>query len=171
MGTNLLRFSFWQKQGKQLISGVITGEDNPPAQVLAKREHFHAIYFHAKNKARVFEQFCKSFAVRPDEVLFFFDDVLDLEVARQCGARIMISRRAAPLLAEFAKSHGMVDYLTGVGGGDHGLREGCELVMGLLGQFEAAVRERMTFSSDYQRYLEERQQIETRVESGAQPAA
>jgi len=78
----------------------------------------------------------------------------------------MISRRAAPLLAEFTKSHGMVDYLTGSSGGDHGLREGCELVMGLLGQFDAAVRERMTFSPDYQRYLEERQHIETRLESG-----
>jgi len=166
MGTNLLRFAYWQQHGKQLITGVITGEDNPPSQFLAKREHFHTIYFQSKNKARVFEQFCKSFSLRPEEVLFFFDDVLDLEVARQCGARIMISRQAAPLLAEYTKTHGMVDYLTGASGGDHGLREGCELVMGLLGQYETAVRERMTFSPDYQRYLDERQHIETRLESG-----
>ena len=166
MGTNLLRFSFWQKHGKQLVSGVITGEENPPAQFLARREHFHVIYFQSKNKARIFEQFCKAFSLRPEEVLFFYDDVLDLEVARQCGARIMINHKAAPLLAEFAKTHGMVDYLTGASGGDHGLREGCELVMGLLGQYDAALRERMTFSPDYQRYLEERQQIETRAESG-----
>jgi len=160
MGTNILRYSLWRLHGKLPAVAIITGEENPPAQALAKREHFHQTYFRAKNKAEVFAGFCKTHALKPDEVLFFFDDVLDLEVARQCGARIMIGRKATPMLATFAKANGMVDYITACTGGEHGLREGCELVIGMIGQFDTVVRERMVFSDDYQRYLAARQKIE-----------
>jgi len=165
MGTNMLRYALWKRHSKQPISAIITGEGNPPAQLLSKREHFHAMYFQAKNKATVFAHFCKTHSLRPEEVLFFFDDVLDLEVARQCGARIMIARRATPMLVSFAKSHSMVDYLTGCSGGDHGLREGCELVIGLLGLYDEVISERMVYSSDYQLYLGERQEISTEIAS------
>jgi 3-deoxy-D-manno-octulosonate 8-phosphate phosphatase (KDO 8-P phosphatase) len=165
MGTNMLRYALWKRHNKQPIAAVITGEDNPPAQLLSKREHFQAMYFQAKNKAAVFAHFCKSHSLRPEEVLFFFDDVLDLEVARQCGARVMIARRSTPMLTTFAKANGMVDYLTGCSGGDHGLREGCELVIGLLGLYDKVIGERMVYSSDYQLYLEERQAISTDIAS------
>jgi 3-deoxy-D-manno-octulosonate 8-phosphate phosphatase (KDO 8-P phosphatase) len=167
MGTNLLRYAFWKQNNKLPVVAVITGEENPPAKALGEREHFHRVYFKSKNKAKVFTLFCTTHGLKPDEVLFFFDDVLDLEVARQCGVRVMISRRATPLLNSFAKTHAMVDYLTGCDGGNHGLREGCEMVMGLLGQYAAVVRERMVFSADYQLYLDERQQIVTSLEQGA----
>jgi 3-deoxy-D-manno-octulosonate 8-phosphate phosphatase (KDO 8-P phosphatase) len=167
MGTNLLRYALWKQNGKQAVTAVITGEENPPAQQLAHREHFHAVYFKAKDKAKVFDAFCKAHGLKAEEVLFFFDDVLDLEVARRCGARVMIGRKSTPMLQTFAKTHGMVDYISGCSGGEHGLREGCEMVMGLLGQYERVVNERMTFSTDYQFYLEERQQIATGLVQGA----
>jgi 3-deoxy-D-manno-octulosonate 8-phosphate phosphatase (KDO 8-P phosphatase) len=166
MGTNMLRYALWKLHGKQPFTAIITGEENPSAQGLSKREHFHAMYFQAKNKAAVFASFCQRHSVRAEEILFFYDDVLDLEVARQCGARIMIGRKAAPMLAAFAKSNSMVDYVTGCSGGEHGLREGCELIVALLGQYDAVVSERMVFSSDYQLYLAERQEINVVVEAG-----
>ncbi len=166
MGTNLLRYALWRQVGKQPVAAVITGEENPPAQQLALREHFHGVYVKSKNKSRALDHFCQTHGIKPEEILFFFDDVLDLEVARRCGARVMIARKSTPLLHAFAKSNDMVDYLTGSGGREHGLREGCELVMGLLGQYETVVRERMTFSADYQFYLDERQQIETQTTAG-----
>lgn len=164
MGTNLLRYGLWRKHARQAITAIVTGEGNPPAHALAQREHFHGVYSKAKNKAKVLKQFCDTHGLKPEQILFFFDDVLDLEVARQCGARVMITRKATPMLREFTKLNGMVDYLTGCHGGEHGLREGCEMVIGLLGLYESAVKERMTFSQDYQFYLEERQAIETTVE-------
>lgn len=164
MGTNLLRFAFWRHHGKLPVSAILTGEDNAAAGRLAEREHFNHLYFLAKNKAKVFAGFCSAYGLKPAEVLFFFDDVLDLEVARQCGARIMVRRRATPLMTEFVRAHGMVDYFTGGNGLEHGVREGCELVIGLLGQFDAVLKERMTFSSEYHRYLEERQQVATNLE-------
>jgi 3-deoxy-D-manno-octulosonate 8-phosphate phosphatase (KDO 8-P phosphatase) len=165
MGTNMLRYALWKRHGKQPIAAIITGEENPPAQFLSKREHFHTMFFQAKNKAAVFSHFCKTHSLQPTEVLFFFDDVLDLEVARQCGARIMIARRSTPMLTAFTKSNGMVDYLTGSSGGDHGVREGCELVIGLLGLYDKVVSERMVYSTDYQLYLGERQEISTEIVS------
>lgn len=163
MGTNMLRYALWKRLSRQPIVAVITGEDNPPAKMLAVREHFHQVFLQAKNKAQVFSSFCQTHSLKPEEVLFFFDDVLDLEVARQCGARVMIGRRAAPMLAAFVKSNGMVDYITGCSGGDHGLREGCEMIMGLLGMYDSVISERMVFSPDYQLYLSERQVVETAI--------
>jgi 3-deoxy-D-manno-octulosonate 8-phosphate phosphatase (KDO 8-P phosphatase) len=98
--------------------------------------------------------------------LFFFDDVLDLEVARQAGARIMVGRTAAPMLMHFAKGHAMVDYITGCNGHEHAVREGCELVIGLLNVYDSVVSERMVYSADYQRYLGERQDIVTAIAAG-----
>jgi 3-deoxy-D-manno-octulosonate 8-phosphate phosphatase (KDO 8-P phosphatase) len=163
MGGNLLRYAFWKLNGALPKVAVITGENNPPAQALAEREHFHEIYFMAKNKSISFKAFCEKYSLRPDEVLFFFDDVLDLEVARQCGARIMIRRPSTVLLNNFASENGYADYLTANDGGHHGLREGCELVMGLLGVYDEVVRERSVFAKSYSTYVAERAQIETVV--------
>ncbi|MBY0436191.1 MAG: hypothetical protein K2U26_19020 [Cyclobacteriaceae bacterium] len=92
-------------------------------------------------------------------MLFFFDDVLDLEVARRCGARVMIGRPAAPMLRQFAKSNAIADYITAMDGGRHGLREGCELVIGLLGLFDHVISNRMIFSEEYQQYLAARESV------------
>lgn len=164
MGTNLLRFALWRQHGKVPVTAIVTGEDNAAAGRLAEREHFNHLYFLAKDKVRVFAEFCSTYGLRPEEVLFFFDDVLDLEVARQCGARIMVRRRSTPLMTEFVRTHGMVDYFTGCHGLEHGVREGCELVMGLLGQFDKVLQERMIFSEEYRRYLDERQEISTSMQ-------
>jgi 3-deoxy-D-manno-octulosonate 8-phosphate phosphatase (KDO 8-P phosphatase) len=164
MGTNMLRYALWRLQGKVPVTAIVTGEDNAAAGRLAEREHFNHLYFLAKDKARVFGEFCATYDLRPEEVLFFFDDVLDLEVARQCGARIMVRRRATPLMAEFVRTHGMVDYFTGGNGLEHGVREGCELVIGLLGQYDKVLQERIIFSEEYRRYLDVRQEISTSMQ-------
>ena len=50
MGTNLLRYALWRKHGQQPIAALITGAENPSARTFALREHFHAVYFGARNK-------------------------------------------------------------------------------------------------------------------------
>lgn len=163
MGTNLLRYALWRMNGALPVSAVITGELNPMAQSLSQRESFHEVYFHTKNKAIVFPAFCEKHNLKPEEVLFFFDDVLDIEVARRCGARIMIGRPASPLLKKYARDSSVADYITSCDGGRHGLREGCELVIGLLGMFDAVVKNRSIVSEDYTGYLGERQKIKTEL--------
>ncbi len=163
MGSNLLRYAFRRVNGDLPKVAIVTGENNPPAQALAEREHFHELYFMAKNKGIAFGNFCEKYSLKKEEVLFFFDDVLDLGVASQCGARIMIRRKSNPMLNEYARQNGLVDYLTGNEGGRAGLREGCELVMGLLGVYDDVVRERSVFSQDYKDYVAERSRVVTMI--------
>lgn len=161
MGTNMLRYALWKSRKELPIVAIITGESNPLARLLAEREHFHDVFLLSKSKAIVFLSFCEKYSLKSEEVLFFFDDVLDLEVARQCGSRIMIRRPANPMLNKFAIEYSVADYITACDGGRHGLREGCELVIGLLGLYEDVVKNRSTFSENYNTYVEQRKKIET----------
>lgn len=161
MGTNLLRFALWRMNGALPVTAIITGENNPAALQLAQRESFHAVYSRMKNKAEALGAFTTTYGLKTDEVLFFFDDVLDLNVALHCGCRIQIGRGSNPMLNQFVKNSELTDYITANDGGHHGLREGAELVMGLIGQFEEVVKNRMTFSENYQSYLAARKKVET----------
>jgi 3-deoxy-D-manno-octulosonate 8-phosphate phosphatase (KDO 8-P phosphatase) len=161
MGANLLRFALWKRTGVQPVAGIITGERNPRAAAFGAREHVHEVISLAKDKGRAFDGFCGRHRIEPARVLFFFDDVLDLDVARRCGVRMMIGRNSAPLLRKFTRDNGLVDYVTAHSGGQHGLREACELVMGLLGLYDEVVAQRMEFADPYQAYLAERQAIAT----------
>ena len=169
MGTNMLRYAFWKRDGKLPVTAIITGENNPSAQVLAQRERFHDLFFLTKNKAVVFDSFCKKHGLHADEVMFFFDDVLDLEVARLCGLRILIGRSASPMLSQYARENSLADYITGHHGGSHGLRESCELTVGLMGLFDIVIKGRSQFSDNYKAYLADRQKIETSAQQSPQP--
>ena len=160
MGTNLLRFALWKMNGVLPVTAIITGENNPAALQLAQRESFHAVYSRMKDKAEAFGAFTTTYGLKTDEVLFFFDDVLDLSVALQCGCRIQIGRGSNPMLNQFVKNSELTDYITANDGGHHGLREAAELVMGLIGQFEDVVKNRMAFTENYQSYLAERRLTE-----------
>src|SRR4051812_22453306 len=59
MGTNMLRFGHWMATGELPFVAIITGEENPTAQYLAQREHFHAVYFKSANKLIAFEHFLR----------------------------------------------------------------------------------------------------------------
>lgn len=53
MGTNMLRYALWRQHGRLPITAIITGEKNPSAVHLAKRESFHNAYWLAKNKGLI----------------------------------------------------------------------------------------------------------------------
>ena len=50
MGTNMLRYGLWRRDGALPITAIVTGVDNSTAESFAKREHFHAIYRGVANK-------------------------------------------------------------------------------------------------------------------------
>jgi 3-deoxy-D-manno-octulosonate 8-phosphate phosphatase (KDO 8-P phosphatase) len=163
MGVNLLRFAYWKLHGRLPLTIIITGEVNPTGQALAQREHFDLTLPLAKNKAAVFEEFRRRYSLAASEVLFCFDDVLDLAVAEQCGVRLMIRHPGSPLLRQYVQRQQQADYLTSSMGGSEGLREACELGIGLLGLYDEVVGERKNFTADYQRYFEQRNGINTAV--------
>lgn len=161
MGTNLLRFGFWLHHGGQLpVVGIITGVTNVMADELVRRERFHACYSQAKNKVEVLAHFLEQHNLQPNQVAFFFDDALDLSVAEVAGVRIMIRRRANPLFLNYAIKNGYVDYVTGNQSGHFAVREGCELMLGLLRQFDTVMSERLRYYPVYDQYYQQRQAIE-----------
>ncbi len=161
MGTNLLRFGFWLHHRDQLpVVAIITGVINELADALVRREHFHACYSQAKHKVDVLKHLLDQYGLQPHEVAFFFDDALDLSVAEVAGVRVMVRRRANPLLTDYVVRNGLVDYLTGSESGQWAVREGCEMLLGLLGQFDTVMNERLRYKPVYDRYYAQRQAVE-----------
>ena len=161
MGTNLLRFGLWLQQDRQLpMAAIITGVTNTQSETLVRREHFHASYSQAKHKIDVLQHLLDRHNLQPHEIAFFFDDALDLSVAEVAGVRIMVRRQANPLFTQYVIDKGMVDYITGSQSGQFAVRESCELLLGLLGQYDAVMQERLRYHPVYNDYYQQRQAIE-----------
>ncbi len=156
MGINMLRFSGYLKKGKAPLIFIITGENNLPAIKLANREHFAGVYLSVKNKLTALAHINKEFGIKPHEIAFSFDDILDLGMAKEVALRFQVSRKANPLMDEFVKAQKIADYKTATEGITHAVREICELAIGFNGNYEQTLSERMRFSKTYQQYLEER---------------
>lgn len=163
MGVNMLRFSCWLKNGNnQLKTAIITGQKNVSALHFAKREHFDAIYMGKANKTIAFKDLLNSMDLKAEEVMFVFDDVLDLPVAEKAGLRIMINRYSSPLFYHHVKTQGLADYISFNEGGENAVREVCELLIGTNGNYTEVMEKRSAFEGDYERYLLQRNKAETK---------
>jgi 3-deoxy-D-manno-octulosonate 8-phosphate phosphatase (KDO 8-P phosphatase) len=161
MGTNLMRFGQWLLHGAVPMTGIITALNNPTGFQLAKREHFNSVYFGFKHKTEALNHLLEAHRLQPAEVAFVFDDAIDLSAARLCGLRFFVSRPASPLLQRFVAQHGLADYMSGNTGGNHAVREICELILGLQGQYDKVLAARMAFQGDFATYMAERNEVVT----------
>jgi 3-deoxy-D-manno-octulosonate 8-phosphate phosphatase (KDO 8-P phosphatase) len=160
MGTNLLRFDHYLISQNNLFTAIISGEKNPLAFSFVRREHFNEMYYKIRHKADAIDHLCKFNNLKPHEIAFVFDDVLDFSAAKICGARIMVGRNSNPLLTDFAVNNNLVDYITSTDGGNYAVRETTELIMALNGKYNETIQQRMDFSDDYKRYWQLRNLIE-----------
>jgi 3-deoxy-D-manno-octulosonate 8-phosphate phosphatase (KDO 8-P phosphatase) len=163
MGTNLLRYALWREHGALPMAALITGADNPSARAFALREHFDAIYHGARTKTAAIEALCRTHRLSSEQVVCLFDDVNDLGMAFGCGVRILVRRDASPLLHDYVTRQGLCDYITGHSPERHAVREACELLLGVLGSFDAVVASRVAWDDEYTRYFDARQKISTQV--------
>mgnify|MGYP002713120031 CR=1 FL=1 len=163
MGLNMLRYSYYLKNGVQPHVFIITGENNLPALKLAEREHYHGVYLSMKNKLDALDHIEKHFGIHNNEVAFSFDDILDLGMAEKAGLRFAVKRKSNPLMNEFVKEQGLADYRTGADGDQHAVREICELLIGLNGNYPQTIEGRFRFTEGYTTYLNERNSIEVQL--------
>lgn len=154
MGTNLLRFSYYLNHKELPITAIISGEKNLAAFTFIDRERFHSSYSKFANKIDAAQHLCKKHKIDLHQIAYVFDDVLDLGLADVCGLRIFIPRKSNPLFNEFVLKHHLADYLTGATSGDGSVREACELMIGLNGNYDMVISERANFASSYKSYLE-----------------
>lgn len=161
MGINMLRFSYYLRNNTIPYTAIITGENNETATYFAKREHFDAIFLKSKNKIEILDWLTQHNKFTNEEVLFVFDDILDLSLAKVCGLRFMVNREASFMLKPYCKTNKLCDYITKNDGGNHALREICELAISLTGDYDQVIDKRIKFTGDYSKYIEIRNSIVT----------
>ena len=161
MGLNILRYSIWKATGTMPLTAIITGANNPSSYQLAQREHFDAVYWSVNQKVKALEHFLLTKRIEPEHVLFAGDDIIDIEVATQVGMGIVVRRKASPMFQEYIRRKNIADYITGSQGGEHAVRELCELTMGLAFDFDEVLDNRIAVSENYQDYFAKRNEMST----------
>lgn len=160
MGTNLLRFSHYLKAGKLPMCAVISGEKNDSAISFCERECFHYSFFKTPHKIEALHFICKQQSLQPHEIAYIFDDVLDLSIAEVCGLRLLIRHQSNVLFEDYCRKHHLADYISASDGSHYAVREICELLIGLNGNFDDTISNRGRFSETYQDYLQLRKAIQ-----------
>ena len=163
MGINMLRFGLYLKHGQNPVAGIVTGEKNETALKWAEREHLHIVYLKVKHKVDVLESFQMDYGVSQEEILFVFDDIHDLSLAREVGCRFLVKNEGARMFERYCREHNLCDYITSNTGGRNALREISEVVLGQLGQFTSTLENRMEFSGIYSDYYQLRNMVKTQV--------
>ncbi|MBA3679889.1 MAG: phosphatase [Bacteroidetes bacterium] len=161
MGTNLLRYSHYMRHDKLPLIAIISGEKNDTAFYFCKREAFHYSFSKAADKITALNFICEKENIKPEEIAYFFDDVLDLSIAEVCGLRIMVNQKSNPLFADYCVKNNLVDYLSSSSGGDFAVRETTELLIGLNDNYDAVITERKNYSPAYAKYIAEKRKITT----------
>ncbi len=163
MGINLLRFDYWLRNNQFLRIFILTGMKNQSATDFSKREHFDGIFLNSKNKKEAFESICNNNNISPKEIAFVFDDVLDIEVAKLSGLSFFVGRKSNPLLVKYIKQKKICHYITALPGENHAVREICELLIGLSGNYNRTVELRVKYKGEYEEYLNKRNGINTSI--------
>lgn len=158
MGTNMMRYGYFRNAKQMPKVAVITGENNPSARQWAKREHLDAVYMNAKDKSLALIHFCEKHGLKPKEVAFFYDDILDIPIAEKAGLRFCVGRLANPLFLKYVENHHLADYISAAQGNEHAVREFSEMVLGLLDQHFEVISSRAKYDSDYESFIKQRQQ-------------
>lgn len=159
MGSNLLRFSYFLKHSSLPLTAIISGEKNDTAFYFCERECFHYSFYKIANKIEAMNFICEQKGISPNQIAYVFDDVLDLSIAGQCGLRILVNHASNPLFMDYCIKNKMVDYITASDGNHYAVRETCELLMGLNGNFDEVINQRDKYSDQYNKYIQLRRAV------------
>jgi 3-deoxy-D-manno-octulosonate 8-phosphate phosphatase (KDO 8-P phosphatase) len=163
MGINLLRFDYWLRNNRFPLVFIITGMKNHTAEEFSKREHFDGIFHNTKNKKEALESLCNNYKIIAKEIAFVFDDVLDVEVAKMSGLSFFVGRKSNPLLMDYIKQNKICNYISGLSGENHAVREICELLIGMSGDYNRTLELRIQFKGKYEEFLSKRNTINTDI--------
>lgn len=161
MGVNMIRLGYYLINSFIPYTAIVTGEKNPTGQFLAEREHFDAIYYKIKDKKVIADYLLKEKGIKPSEILFVFDDILDLSLAKMAGIRFLVHRNASKKLQDFIFNENQCDFITANDGGNHAVREICEFALDQLNMFDKTLNTRIEHGEVYKNYLALRQSIST----------
>jgi 3-deoxy-D-manno-octulosonate 8-phosphate phosphatase (KDO 8-P phosphatase) len=159
MGVNLLRYSYFLKNGELPVTLILSGEKNDTAFHFCERECFKYSFFKIPHKIEALNFLCEAEKIQPHQVAYFFDDVLDIPIAEKCGLRIQVNQKINPLFVKYCIKNKLVDYLTASSGGNFAVREACELLIGLSGNYDDAINGRKNNADSYKQYIQGRRAV------------
>ena len=114
--------------------GIITKRSSETVALRARALKLDFVYQGIADKLGTFREICSLAGVRPEEVAFVGDDVIDLPVMRKCGFAI-----AVPNAREEVKDEAHL--ITERKGGEGAARDAIEYILRAQGRFEAMVSE------------------------------
>ena len=159
MGQNLLRFSYHLKNKQLPVTAILSGEKNDTAFYFSGRECLSYCLFKIPHKFAALELLCEKEKLQPEEIAYFFDDVLDIPIAECCGLRMMVNQKANPLFTQYCIKNKLVDYLSASAGGSFAVREMTELLIGLNDNYDEVMTGRKNNSKEYQTYIQNRRKV------------
>ena len=86
------------------------------------------VFLHCRNKMDEFRQFCDRYGLQPEDVMYFGDDIPDIEVIQTCGCGVCPSDAVEEVKAA-------ADYISPFPGGKGCLRDTIEKVMRAQGRW------------------------------------
>ncbi len=159
MGLNMLRFAYYLRSAELPYVGIISGEDNPTASFLAKRECLNGVFLKVKHKVKILDHLEETKGIKAEEICFVYDDILDLSLAKEVGMRILVTRQSSPMFSDYCQKNQLADFETSTGGGTGGTRQFSEFFLGMSGQFEEVINKRVAYSDEYKSYIGKRSEI------------
>lgn len=160
MGINMLRFGYWLKNNQNMPKcGIITGMNNQSAFMFAKREHLDFVYYGYKQKHIAINNICELYKIKPKQIAFVFDDILDISAAKIVGLRFLVKRQASLFFKNYIVEQKCCDYYTANQGKNHAVREITELILYSANIFDETLNHRIAYGDIYKSYINQRNNI------------
>ena len=162
-GLRLLRYAYYLVNQKNAPLAIITGAENPSAKWLLEKQDGNALYQKAFDKNVALQHFCNKHGLKAHEIAFVYDDVIDLKITEKCGLSFCIGRLANPLFMNYVEEKSLADYITASQGNEHGVREVCELLVGLYGNYNACLEGLLKSDDSYRQHKEDLKSFKAEV--------
>lgn len=112
-------------------SVIITAKKSRIVKLRARDMKVAKAYQGYMDKLKAFDQAVRKFKVKPEEVCFIGDDLIDLPVLKRVGLAV-----AVPNAVEEVRRH--AHFITERAGGHGGVRELCDLILKTQGKWDLA---------------------------------
>lgn len=122
---------YWHRCGG--ISGFLSGRRSAVVQERAQQLGVEEIHLGVLDKEPVFDEILRRRGLRPEQVAYVGDDLLDLAILRRAGLAVAVPN-ARPEVRD------SVHFVTAVAGGEGAVRDVVELLLKARGQWEDVVR-------------------------------
>ncbi len=137
-GRESKRFNVLDGQGIRMLQdtgvqvAIISGRTSTAVTARAAELNIQHLYQGVNNKVAAFEMLLQKLALTGDECAFMGDDLIDIAVMRRCALAVAVPD-AQHLVCEAAQ------YITKKSGGKGAVREVCEFIMQVQGNYDKQV--------------------------------